>query len=230
MKLREVPAMNRSIRNLRWWIGGLLFASTVINYIDCQTLSLLAPDLKRLYSWTNSDYAALRIAFRIAYSIGQTVFGRILDRVGTKVGLTATVACYSVISILTSLANGFGSFVSFRFLLGLGESGNWPGAAKAVSEWFPNRDRGLATAFFNSGSSIGGVIAPFIVLFVYYHLTFFLIGRLTDSRVATGAHVFDPIIVIAGLIPFIGMVLVLLLVRNTTATEVLSREFDPDGC
>jgi MFS transporter, ACS family, hexuronate transporter len=156
-----------ALRNLRWWIGGLLFASTVINYVDRQTLSLLAPDLKRIYRWTNSDYAALGIAFRVAYSVGQTAFGRVLDRVGTKRGLTGTVACYSVISILTSLANGFRSFAVFRFLLGLGESGNWPGATKAVSEWFPNRDRGLATAFFDSGSSIGGALAPFIILAVY---------------------------------------------------------------
>jgi ACS family hexuronate transporter-like MFS transporter len=155
--------------NLRWWIGALLFASTVINYIGRQTLALLAPDLKNLYHWTNSDYAALGIAFRIAYSIGQTLFGRILDRVGSKRGLVATVLCYSIVSILTALANGFGSFISFRFFLGLAESGNWPGAAKVVSEWFPDRDRGLATAFYDSGSSIGGAIAPFIVFFISRH-------------------------------------------------------------
>jgi ACS family hexuronate transporter-like MFS transporter len=155
--------------HLRWWICSLLFASTVINYIDRQTLALLVPDLKRIYSWTNSDYAALGIAFRISYSIGQTLFGRVLDRVGSKRGLAGTVACYSAISILTALANGFGSFIAFRFLLGFAESGNWPGAAKVVSEWFPDRDRGLATAFYDSGSSIGGAIAPFIVFFVYAH-------------------------------------------------------------
>ena len=161
---------SKSVPHLRWWICTLLFASTIINYIDRQTLSLLAPDLKRVYQWTNSDYALLVIAFRVAYAIGQTSFGRLLDRVGTKRGLLGTVACYSVISILTSLANGFRSFISFRFLLGLAESGNWPGATKAVAEWFPKRERGLATAFFDSGSSIGGAIAPFIVLYVYAHL------------------------------------------------------------
>ncbi len=164
-----IAPSRRKIPTLRWWIGGLLFASTVINYIDRQTLSLLAPDLKRIYHWDNSKYALLVIAFRIAYSIGQTVFGRVLDRVGTKRGLMGTVACYSFISMLTALANGFGGFISFRFLLGLAEAGNWPGATKAVAEWFPKRDRGLATAFFDSGSSIGGAIAPFIVLFVYAH-------------------------------------------------------------
>jgi ACS family hexuronate transporter-like MFS transporter len=157
-----------AISGLRWWIGGLLFASTVINYIDRQTLSLLAPYLKQEYHWTNSDYADLVIAFRIAYSLGQTLFGRLIDRVGTRRGLSLTVAGYSVVSMLTSLANGFYSFAAFRFLLGAGESANWPAATKAVSEWFPSRERGLATALFDSGSSIGGAISPFIVLWIYF--------------------------------------------------------------
>jgi len=155
------------ISNLRWWIGGLLFASTVINYIDRQTLSLLAPYLKQDYHWTNTDYANIVIAFRLAYSIGQTVWGRLMDRIGTRSGLTLGVTWYSIVSILTSMANGFFGFVGFRFLLGAGESANWPGATKAVSEWFPKSERGLATALFDSGSSIGGAIAPFIVLSVY---------------------------------------------------------------
>lgn len=154
----------KPIHSLRWWIGALLFASTVINYIDRQTLSLLAPYLKLEYHWTNSDYANIAIAFRVAYSIGQTAFGKLMDRVGTRRGLTLTVIWYSVISMLTSLARGFYSFASFRFLLGAGESANWPAATKAVSEWFPKRERALATALFDSGSSIGAAVAPFIVL------------------------------------------------------------------
>ncbi len=160
--------LSRPIPHLRWWIGVLLFASTVINYIDRQTLSLLAPYLKIQYHWTNSDYANLTIAFRVAYSIGQSVFGRLMDRVGTRRGLTITVICYSAISMLTSLARGFYSFATFRFLLGAGESANWPAATKAVSEWFPKRERALATALFDSGSSIGGAIAPFLVLWIYF--------------------------------------------------------------
>src|SRR5579862_7811402 len=156
------------IRNLRWWIGGLLFASTVINYIDRQTLALLAPYLKQDYHWTNTDYANLLICFRITYAIGQTVFGRLIDRVGTRRGLSISVLCYSLVSMATSLARGFYSFAVFRFLLGAGESANWPGATKAVSEWFPKRERGLAAALFDSGSSVGGAIAPFIVLGIYF--------------------------------------------------------------
>jgi len=158
----------KPIPRLRWWIAGLLFASTVINYIDRQTLSLLAPYLQVQYHWTNSDYANLAIAFRVAYSIGQTLFGRLMDRVGTRRGLTATVIWYSIVSMCTSLARGFYSFATFRFLLGAGESANWPAATKAVSEWFPKRERALATAFFDSGSSIGGAVAPFIIFWIYF--------------------------------------------------------------
>jgi ACS family hexuronate transporter-like MFS transporter len=158
----------RTIPKLRWWIAAVLFLSTIINYIDRQTLSLLAPYLKVQYHWTNTDYAYIVIAFRVAYSIGQTVFGRAIDRLGTRLGLTLTVAAYSLISLLTPLARGLYSFGLFRFLLGAGESANWPGAAKAVSEWFPKQERGLATAFFDSGSSVGGAIAPFIVLSIYF--------------------------------------------------------------
>ena len=159
--------MIRTIHALRWWIGAALFASTIINYIDRQTLSLLAPYLKVDYHWTNTDYAYLVIAFRVAYSIGQTVLGRLIDRIGTRLGLTLTVAAYSLVSILTPLANGFYSFAFFRFLLGAAESANWPAATKAVAEWFPKQERGLATALFDSGSSVGGAISPFIVLWIY---------------------------------------------------------------
>ncbi len=158
----------RPIKNLRWWIGGMLFLSTIINYVDRQTLSLLAPFLKLEYHWTNTDYANILIGFRVGYSIGQTLLGRLMDRVGTRRGLSITVLAYSIVSTATSLARGFYSFITFRSWLGLAESGNWPGATKAVSEWFPKRERGLATALFDSGSSIGGAIAPFIVLPIYF--------------------------------------------------------------
>lgn len=154
-------------RQIRWWICGLLFASTVINYLDRQTLALLAPNLKTLFRWDNSDYANLVIGFRIAYTLGQVFCGRFLDRVGTRKGTSITVAFYSAVSILTPFANSFLSFFGFRFLLGLGESANWPAATKAVSEWFPAKERALATAFFDSGSSLGGAVAPFLIFWIY---------------------------------------------------------------
>ncbi len=158
---------HRVIKNLRWWIGGLLFASTVINYIDRQTLNVLAPYLKKEFAWTNSDFALIVISFRAAYAILQTVAGRVLDRIGTRRGLLLSVAWYSVAAMLTSFATGLRSFAGFRFLLGSGEAANWPGATKAVSEWFPKHERGLAVALFDSGSAIGGAIAPALVVWLY---------------------------------------------------------------
>ena len=173
----------RPIKHLRWWIGGLLFASTVINYIDRQTLSVLGPYLKIGYHWNNEQFAVIIIAFRVAYSIGQTVSGRLIDRVGTRKGLTITVIWYSIAAMLTSLAVGLRSFAVFRFLLGAGESANWPAATKAVSEWFPKRERGWAVALFDSGSSIGGAIAPLLVIGLYKYFggwrpTFIITGTL----------------------------------------------------
>ncbi len=156
------------VPNLRWWIGGLLFASTVINYIDRQTLNVLAPYLKAEYHWTNSDFALIVIGFRISYSVVQLIGGRLVDVLGTRRGLGIAVAWYSVMAMLTSLAKGLGSFCVFRFLLGAGEAANWPGATKAVSEWFPAKERGIAVAFFDSGSAIGGAVAPALVVWLFH--------------------------------------------------------------
>ncbi len=155
------------IRNLRWYIGGVLFLSTVINYIDRQTLSVLAPYIKADYGWDNSTFALLIISFRVAYAFGQAVSGRFLDYVGIRKGLTIAVAFYSFAAMLTSLSTGLRSLSACRFLLGLGESANWPGATKAVAEWFPRRESGWAVALFDSGSAIGGAIAPFLVYWIY---------------------------------------------------------------
>jgi len=176
-----MTAARRTIPNLRWWIGGLLFASTVINYIDRQTLSVLAPSLKTEFSWTNSDFALLIISFRVAYAVMQTVAGRVLDAVGTRKGLLLAVSWYSIAAMLTSLGNGLRSFAFFRFLLGCGEAANWPGATKAVSEWFPRSERGWAVALFDSGSAIGGAVAPALVLGIYQ-----LFGSWRPAFVITG--------------------------------------------
>jgi len=151
----------------RWSIAGLLFASTTINYIDRQTLSVLAPYLKSEFSWTNSDFAMIVIAFRAAYAIFQSVSGRWLDKLGTRRGLSLAVLWYSVAAFATSLAAGLRSFAVLRFLLGAGEAANWPGAAKAVAEWFPESERGLAVAIYDSGSAVGGAIAPVLVIWLY---------------------------------------------------------------
>ena len=145
----------------------MLFASSVINYIDRQTLSALAPILKIHFHWTNSDFASLLIAFRLAYTIMQGLGGRLIDVLGSRLGFALVVAFYSVVAMTTSFAQGLASFRIFRFLLGLGEGPNFPGAAKTVAEWFPSRERAWAVALFDSGTSIGGAVAPFIVLYAY---------------------------------------------------------------
>lgn len=167
--MTQTNTKHRTIPNLRWWIGGLLLSSTIINYIDRQTLSVLAPHLKVEFHWDNRDFALIVIGFRIAYAIMQTVAGRVIDKLGTRRGLTLAVIWYSTAAALTSLATGLKSFACLRFLLGSGEAANWPGATKAVSEWFPKSERGCAVALFDSGSSVGGALAPFIVLSIYAH-------------------------------------------------------------
>lgn len=153
---------------LRWWIGGILFLSTAINYIDRQTISVLAPYLKVEYHWSNSDFALIFIAFRIAYALGQTASGRFLDWLGTRKGFLLTVSGYSLAAMATSLAVGLRSFAFFRFFVGAGESANWPGAAKTVSEWFPKSERGWAVALYDSGSAVGGAIVPALALWLYH--------------------------------------------------------------
>jgi len=131
--------------------------------------------------WSNSDFALLVIAFRAAYAIFQPVSGRLLDRLGTRRGLSLAVLWYSGVAVATSLATGLRSFAAFRFLLGAGEAANWPGATKAVSEWFPKSERGLAVAIFDSGSAVGGAIAPVLVIWLYSAF-----GRWRPAFVITG--------------------------------------------
>lgn len=172
----------RPIKGLRWYIGGVLFLSTVINYIDRQTLSVLAPDIKHEFGWNNQTFALLVISFRVAYAFGQTASGRFLDTVGIRKGLSSTVAFYSLSAMLASTASGLRSLCTFRFLLGAGESANWPGATKTVAEWFPRSESGWAVALFDSGSSIGGAIAPFLAYWIY-HVT----GGWRPAFLVTGA-------------------------------------------
>ncbi len=161
----------------------MLFAMTVINHIDRQTINVLAPILKKEHHWNNSDFAWILISFRIAYTLMQSVNGRLLDRFGTRLGLSVSVAFYSVVQMLTTTVKGLASFCTFRFLLACGEATNNPGATKAVSEWFPAKERAWGVALFDSGSCVGAAVAPFLVLFVYRHFhdwrpVFFLTGSL----------------------------------------------------
>lgn len=157
------------MQRLRWWIAGLLFLATVINYIDRQTLSVLAPVLRDEFGMSNTDYSRIVSAFMFAYLIMQTGSGRIMDWLGVRIGFSLCIAWWSLASMLHATARSALSFGFFRFLLGLGEAGNWPGAVKAISEWFPVRERAFAIGFFNSGSTLGAVIAPPLVAWLALH-------------------------------------------------------------
>jgi len=168
MKDAHKPAARKKpIPHLRWWIGVLLFVVTFINYIDRQTLSALSPYLKEQYHWSNDDYQFIVNAFTVSYTVMQSVVGRLLDVFGTRLGIACSVAFYSLMGALTAIAGGKYTFGAFRFLLGAGEAANNPGGAKAVSEWFPVKERALAVALYNSGCAAGGFAAPFIAVAIY---------------------------------------------------------------
>lgn len=149
-----------SIESLRWLILGLLFFSTVINYVDRQALSVLLPTLREELGLSSADYGLITTVFLTAYTIAQIPIGMWIDKVGTRVGLAVLVGAWSVAAMLHALARGPISLCGMRCLLGLTEAGNWPGGAKAVAMWFPQKRRALAMAVFDSGSALGAVLAP----------------------------------------------------------------------
>ncbi len=149
--------------NFRWVVVVLLFFATTINYIDRQVIGLLKPTLEKEFNWSETDYSRIVMAFSLTYAIGLLFFGRIIDKIGTKLGYTISIICWSIAAMLHSLVKSTTGFVWVRAGLGLGESGNFPAAIKAIAEWFPKKERALATGLFNSGASIGAVIAPIMV-------------------------------------------------------------------
>ncbi|HEV8438564.1 MAG TPA: MFS transporter [Methylomirabilota bacterium] len=167
---------------------GMIFLLTVVNYIDRMTLSVLAPTIMKQFAMTNVAYSRVVFMFLLAYTISQTVSGKVLDRVGTRAGFMLFVGIWTVASMLHAAARSVTQLGACRFFLGIGEAGNWPGAAKAVAEWFPVRERAFAMAVFNSGASIGAVVAP--PLIVWVALTFgwryaFFIGASLSLLVLT---------------------------------------------
>lgn len=149
---------------LRWWICTLLFLATLINYLDRQAFAVATPAIVEEFGLNNDDVANINIAFTSAYMVGQLVTGRVMDVLGTRVGFVLIMVFWSVSGILCSTARGILSLGLFRFCLGLGEAGNWPASVKAVSEWFPARQRGLGVAYFSGGGSgVGAMIAPLLI-------------------------------------------------------------------
>jgi MFS transporter, ACS family, hexuronate transporter len=157
--------IRRSART-RWWIVWTLFFSTVTNYISRQTFAVLAPMLAIQYHFSHGDLAKILGAFQISYALTWLLGGIFLDAVGTRVGLAVAVTFWSVVNIFTGFASSVFGFAAFRFLLGIGEGFNWPGASKTVAEWFPSEERGLAVAIFDSGSSVGGALAAVVIPWV----------------------------------------------------------------
>lgn len=158
------PATTTAPRGrVRWVICALLFFAATINYIDRQVLGILAPDLQKEIGWTELDYGRIVIAFQIAYAGMMLAWGRILDKIGTKIGFAAAVVWWSLAAMGTALARSAVSFGAARFLLGVGEAANFPASIKTVAEWFPKSERALATGIFNSGTNIGAVVAPITV-------------------------------------------------------------------
>jgi len=160
--------MPKPIRNLRWIVVGTLFLITAVNYLDRQSLSVAAPVISKEFGFSNTDYSKIVTSFLVAYTIMQVMSGLIVDRIGVRKGMATFLSWWSISGALHALSTGLTSFCFFRFLLGMGEAGNWPTSAKAVSEWFPSRERGLAVAIFDSGSSLGGLLAPPLVAWLIY--------------------------------------------------------------
>ena len=184
MTIKKLPLTKPKImkvKGLRWWIIGLIALATVINYIDRQTLNVLWPQIseemypdktmdqrKEIFGWISS-------IFLFSYAFGQGIFGKIFDKVGTRLGFIFSIGFWSIATALHAFAKGFVSFSIFRSILGVAEAGNWPGAAKGNAEWFPAKERALAQGIFNSGAAIGGIISIPLIAFLAIHFSWQMI-------------------------------------------------------
>src|ERR1051326_5225852 len=176
------------LRGLRWWIISVIFLATLINYIDRLTISVLAPVITHDLGLSNTEFGGILTWFLLAYTISQGVSGKLYDRVGTKRGFVCSITLWSIAAIAHAFARGLTSLSVFRFVLGFGEAGNWPGAAKTVAEWFPIRERAFGMAIFNSGAAIGSVVAPPLIVWLSlaygWQATFIVTGSLGFSWLA----------------------------------------------
>ncbi|WP_296633668.1 MFS transporter [Polaribacter sp.] len=168
------------IKGLRWWIIGLIFIATVINYIDRTAFALLWPQMGEDLGMNQEDYAFMFNVFLACYALGKFASGKLYDIIGTRLGFTVSIIVWSLASIFHAFARGVITLSIFRGLLGLGEAGNWPGAVKSNGEWFPVKERATAQGIFNAGASIGNVIAPFIIVYLYtqfgWKTTYIILG------------------------------------------------------
>jgi ACS family hexuronate transporter-like MFS transporter len=193
----RVPETVRRVGRLRWWIVWTLFFSTVTNYISRQSFSVLSPLITSQFHLSHTDLSRILGAFQISYAVTWLLGGIFLDAVGTRVGLAVAAGWWSVMNMLTGLASSVAGFAFFRFMLGIGEGFNWPGASKTVAEWFPRQERGLAVAIFDSGSSVGGALAaiaiPLIALRAGWRWAFIVAGLLGLVWVVVWLLVYHPL-------------------------------------
>lgn len=172
--------MTAGVPGLRWWIAGLIFLATVINFVNRLTISVLAPVITTELKLSASQFAGVANAFLIAYTISQGLSGKLYDRIGTKRGFTVSIVVWSLASMAHAFSRGLFSLDCSRFVLGLGEAGNWPGAAKVIAQWFPVRQRALGMGIFNSGTSLGSVVATPLIVWMQWrfgwHATFLVLG------------------------------------------------------
>jgi ACS family hexuronate transporter-like MFS transporter len=189
-----MPAV--TVGRYRWRICALLFAATTLNYIDRQVLGVLAPDLTQRFGWSEVDYSNIGTAFQAAYAIGLISAGALIDRLGTRIGYALAICVWSVAAMSHALAGSVMGFAAARFLLGLGEAGNFPAAIKTVAEWFPRRERAFATGLFNSGSNVGAILAPLAVPVVAvtwgWQVAFLFTGVLSAIWLITWLAVYRP--------------------------------------
>jgi MFS transporter, ACS family, hexuronate transporter len=158
--------MQQKIGKYRWTICGLVFFATTVNYLDRAVISLLKSNLSTEFNWDDGDYANIELAFKISYAVGMLIAGRVIDKLGTKIGYALATFIWSLAAIGHALAKGVTGFMTARAVLGVSEAGNFPAAIKTVAEWFPKKERAFATGLFNSGSNIGAIIAPLTVPFI----------------------------------------------------------------
>lgn len=170
------------VKGLRWWIITLIFIATVINYVDRTAFALLWPEMGKDLGMDNSDYALMLNIFMFTYAASKFLSGRLYDKIGTRIGFVVSIVVWSAAAAFHALARGVVSLSIVRGLLGLGEAGLWPGAVKSNGEWFPVKQRALAQGIFNSGASIGNVIAPVIIVYLYsqfgWKATYIILGVL----------------------------------------------------
>jgi ACS family hexuronate transporter-like MFS transporter len=166
LTLEKNPLLQTKIGKYRWTICWLVFYATTINYLDRQVISLLKPTLEEEFNWTETDYSNIVVAFQFAYALGMVGAGRIIDKIGTKLGYAITLTLWSIASVLHAFATGAFSFALYRGFLGITEAGNFPAAFKTVAEWFPRKERAYAAGIFNSGTNVGAILAPLLVPFI----------------------------------------------------------------